>query len=408
MSNMSKELLRKYIKEQNFTSPNEILNDLKDMFKDVLQESLEAEMDEALGYEKYDSISKSIDNSRNGYSKKTLKTELRPVEIDIPRDRNGEFEPRIIPKHQRSVNGIDEKILGLYATGMTTRDISEQVKELYGVDVSAETVSNITNKILPLVAEWQSRPLEKTYSFVFMDAIHYKVREDKQVVIKAAYVVIGVNLDVEKEVLGIWIGSNESSKFWLSVLNDLKNRGVQNVLIFWVDGLNGFKEAIRATFPFAKIQRCIIHQIRSSMKYIPYKDRKAFIADLKGVYTAVNEEIAMDNLLAMKDKWGNKYPNAIKSWEDNWDNLSTFFAFPGNIRKIIYTTNVIESLNSQFRKITKTKLIFPNDDSLMKMLYLAVERVARKWTRAYADWDLVINQLNIIFSDILDEKRTLN
>ena len=196
--------------------------------------------------------------------------------------------------------------------------------------------------------------------------------------IKAAYVVIGVNLDGEKEVLGIWIGANESSKFWLSVLNDLKNRGVQNVLIFCVDGLNGFKEAIGATFPFAKIQRCIIHQIRSSMKYIPYKDRKAFIADLKGVYTSVNEEIAMDNLLAMKDKWGNKYPNAIKSWEDNWDNLSTFFAFPGNIRKIIYTTNVIESLNSQFRKITKTKLIFHNDDSLMKMLYLAVERVARK------------------------------
>ena len=241
-----------------------------------------------------------------------------------------------------------------------------------------------------------------------MDAIHYKVREDKQVVIKAAYVVIGVNLDGEKEVLGIWIGANESSKFWLSVLNDLKNRGVQNVLIFCVDGLNGFKEAIGATFPFAKIQRCIIHQIRSSMKYIPYKDRKAFVADLKGVYTSVNEEIAMDNLLAMKDRWGNKYPNAIKSWEDNWDNLSTFFAFPGNIRKIIYTTNVIESLNSQFRKITKTKLIFPNDDSLMKMLYLAVERVARKWTRAYSDWDLVINQLNIIFSDILDEKRTSN
>lgn len=408
MSNMSKELLREYIKEQNFTSPNEILNALKDMFRDVLQESLEAEMDEALGYGKYDSSSKSIDNSRNGYSKKTVKSELGPVEINIPRDRNGEFEPKIIPKHQRSVNGIEEKILGLYATGMTTRDISEQVKELYGVDVSAETVSNITNRILPLVAEWQSRPLEKTYSFVFMDAIHYKVREDKQVVIKAAYVVIGVNLDGEKEVLGIWIGANESSKFWLCVLNDLKNRGVQNVLIFCVDGLNGFKEAIGATFQFAKIQRCIIHQIRSSMKYIPYKDRKAFIADLKCVYTAVNEEIAMDNLLAMKDKWGNKYPNAIKSWEDNWDNLSTFFAFPGNIRKIIYTTNVIESLNSQFRKITKTKLIFPNDDSLMKMLYLAVERVARKWTRAYSDWDLVINQLNIIFSDILDEKRTSN
>lgn len=404
MENVSKELLREYIKEQKFTNANDILGALKEMFRDVLQESLEAEMDEALGYGKYDSIEKTNDNSRNGYSKKTVKTELGPIQIDIPRDRKGDFEPKIVPKHQRSVNGIEDKILGLYATGMTTRDISEQIKELYGVDISAETVSNITNRILPLVSEWQSRPLENSYSFVFMDAIHYKVREDKQIIVKAAYVVIGVNLDGEKEVLGIWIGANESSKFWLSVLNDLKNRGVQNVLIFCVDGLNGFKEAIGATFPFAKIQRCIIHQIRSSMKYIPYKDRKVFVSDLKGIYKAVNEEVAMENLLSLKDKWSNKYPNAVKSWEDNWDNLSTFFAFPDNIRRIIYTTNVIESLNSQFRKVTKTKLIFPNDDSLLKMLYLAVERVAKKWTRNYPDWDLVINQLNIVFSDILNKK----
>jgi putative transposase len=403
MGNVSKELLREYIKDQKFTNANDILAALKEMFRDVLQESLEAEMDEALGYGKYDSIEKVNDNSRNGYSKKTVKTELGPVQIDIPRDRKGDFEPKIVPKHQRSVNGIEDKILGLYAIGMTTRDISEQIKELYGVDISAETVSNITNRILPLVSEWQNRPLENTYAFIFMDAIHYKVREDKQIVVKAAYVVIGVNLDGEKEVLGIWIGANESSKFWLSVLNDLKNRGVQNVLIFCVDGLNGFKEAIGATFPFAKIQRCIIHQIRSSMKYIPYKDRKIFVADLKGIYKAVNEEVAMENLILLKDKWSNKYPNAIKSWEDNWDNLSTFFAFPNNIRRIIYTTNVIESLNSQFRKVTKTKLIFPTDDSLLKMLYLAVERVANKWTRNYPDWDLVINQLNIVFSDILDK-----
>lgn len=403
MGNVSKELLREYIKDQKFTNANDILAALKEMFRDVLQESLEAEMDEALGYGKYDSIEKINDNSRNGYSKKTVKTELGPVQIDIPRDRKGDFEPKIVPKHQRSVNGIEDKILGLYAIGMTTRDISEQIKELYGVDISAETVSNITNRILPLVSEWQNRPLENTYAFIFMDAIHYKVREDKQIVVKAAYVVIGVNLDGEKEVLGIWIGANESSKFWLSVLNDLKNRGVQNVLIFCVDGLNGFKEAIGATFPFAKIQRCIIHQIRSSMKYIPYKDRKIFVADLKGIYKAVNEEVAMENLILLKDKWSNKYPNAVKSWEDNWDNLSTFFTFPNNIRRIIYTTNVIESLNSQFRKVTKTKLIFPTDDSLLKMLYLAVERVANKWTRNYPDWDLVINQLNIVFSDILDK-----
>ena len=373
------------------------------MFRDVLQESLEAEMDEALGYGKYNNMDKNNDNSRNGYSKKTVKTELGPVQINIPRDRNGDFEPKIVPKHQRSVNGIEDKILGLYATGMTTRDISEQIKELYGVDISAETVSNITNRILPLVSEWQNRPLEKTYSFIFMDAIHYKVREDKQIIVKAAYVVIGVNMDGEKEVLGIWIGANESSKFWLSVLNDLKNRGIQDVLIFCVDGLNSFKEAIGAAFPFAKIQRCIIHQIRFSMKYIPYKDRKAFIADLKGIYRAVNEEVAMDKLLSLKEKWSSKYPNAVKSWEDNWDNLSTFFAFSDNIRKIIYTTNTIESLNSQFRKVTKTKLIFPNDDSLLKMLYLAVEHVAKKWTRSYSDWDIVINQLKIVFSDTLSK-----
>lgn len=400
MSNVSKELLREFIKEQKFNSPNDILEALKGMFRDVLQESLEAEMDESLGYSKYDTVEKPCENSRNGYSKKTIKTEIGPVDINIPRDRNGDFEPKIVPKHQRTVNGIEDKILSLYAAGMTTRDISEQVKSLYGVEISAETVSNITNRILPLVSEWQNRPLEKKYSFVFMDAIHYKVRDDKQVIIKAAYVVIGVNLDGEKEVLGVWIGANESSKFWLSVLNDLKNRGVQDVLIFCVDGLNGFKEAIGAAFPFAKIQRCIIHQIRSSMKYIPYKDRKAFVADLKGIYKAVNEDVAMENLLSLKDKWGNKYPNAVKSWEDNWDNLSTFFAFPSNIRKIIYTTNVIESLNSQFRKVTKTKLIFPNDESLLKMLYLAVQRVSTKWTRNYPDWDLVINQLKIVFSEV--------
>lgn len=400
MGNVSKELLREYIKEQNFSSADDILTGLKEMFRDVLQESLEAEMDEALGYTKYNNIDKN-NNSRNGYSKKTVKTELGAVELNVPRDRNGDFEPKIVPKYQRSVNGIEDKILGLYATGMTTRDISEQIKELYGVEISAETVSNITNRISPLVSEWQNRPLEKTYSFIFMDAIHYKVREDKQIIVKAAYVVIGVNMDGEKEVLGIWIGANESSKFWLSVLNDLKNRGIQDVLIFCVDGLNGFKEAIGAAFPFAKIQRCIIHQIRSSMKYIPYKDRKAFVTDLKGIYKAVNEEVAMDNLLALKEKWSSKYPNAVKSWEDNWDNLSTFFTFSDNIRKIIYTTNTIESLNSQFRKVTKTKLIFPNDDSLLKMLYLAVERVAKKWTRNYSDWDLVINQLKIVFSDII-------
>jgi transposase-like protein len=403
MSNISKEILRDYINEQKFTSPDEVLLAMKGMFRDVLQETLEAEMDSQLGYDKYDISEKQTPNSRNGYSKKTVKSELGAVELNIPRDRNGEFEPKILPKYQRNINGIEDKITALYATGMTTRDISEQIKNLYDVDISAEMVSNITNRILPLVTEWQNRPLEKTYSFVFMDAIHFKVRDDKHIIIKAAYVVLGVNMDGEKEVLGIWIGTNESSKFWLSVLNDLRNRGLKNVLVFCVDGLSGLKEATGAVYPFAKIQRCIIHQLRASMKYIPHKDKKAFAKDLKAVYGAVNEDLALENSNFAKEKWASKYPNAIKSWEDNWDNFITFSVFPDYIRRIIYTTNAIESLNSQFRKVTKTKLMFPNDESLMKMLYWATEKVSMKWTRVYSNWDLVISQLNIIFSEILTE-----
>ena len=403
MSKVSKELLRSCVKEQNFKSSNDVLTAMKEMFADVLQEALEAEMDTHLGYDRYEISEKSTDNSRNGYSKKIVKSELGNVELNMPRDRKGEFEPQIVPKHKRNITGLDEKILSLYAKGMTTTDIKDQIRELYDVEISAETVSNITSRIMPLVSEWQNRPLEKTYSFVFMDAIHYKVREDKQIVVKAAYVVLGVNMDGEKEVLGIWIGANESSKFWLSVLNDLKNRGVENVLIFCADGLKGFKEAISAVYPFAKIQRCIVHQIRASVKYIPYKDKKAFIADLKKIYGAVNEDAAMAALLELQEKWGSKYPNAVSSWEENWDNLITFFAFPNFIRKIMYTTNVIENLNSQFRKVTKNKKIFPTDESLLKILYLAAEKVSKRWTRKYPDWDLVINQLKILFSEILEK-----
>lgn len=403
MSNLSKEVLRNYIAEQNFSSSGDVLTAMKEMFRDVLQETLEAEMDEQLGYSKHDVLGNNSGNSRNGSYKKTLKSELGPVELAIPRDRNGEFEPQIVPKNERTAEGIEEKILALYAGGMTTRDVAAQIKNLYNVEISSEFVSNVTNRIMPLVSEWQTRPLESTYSFVFMDAIHYKVREEKHVINKAAYVVLGVTMGGEKEVLGIWIGANESSKFWLGVLNDLHNRGVKNVLVFCVDGLSGFKEAIGAVYPYAKIQRCIIHQLRASTRYISYKDLKAFVADMKMVYGAVNEEEALENLMAAKEKWDKKYPNAIKSWEDNWDNLITFFAFPEYIRKIMYTTNAIESLNSQFRKVTKTKLIFPNDDSLLKMLYLATENISKKWTRIYRDWDLVVNQLEIMFDEVLNK-----
>lgn len=403
MSKIAKEMIRELVKEEKFTSTSEVMDTLKEMFREVLQEALEVEMEDQLGYDKYNLSAKETKNTRNGYSKKTVKSELGNVELNIPRDRNGEFEPIIVPKHERNVTGIEDKVLSLYARGMTTRDIHDQIKELYGVEISAELVSKITERILPTVHEWQNRPLEKTYSFVFMDAVHYKVREDKQVITKAAYVVLGVNMDGEKDVLGIWVGANESSKFWLGVLNDLRNRGVQDVLIFCVDGLVGFKEAIGAVYPYAKIQRCIIHQLRASMKYIPHKDKKAFVKDIKAVYGAVNEDAALEALMYAKEKWGEKYPTAINSWFENWDNLITFFAFPDFIRKIIYTTNAIESLHSQFRKVTKTKLIFPTDDSLLKMLYLATENISKRWTRVYANWDNVISQLRIMFADTLNK-----
>ena len=397
----AKDLLKKYVRELKFDNANQVLDAMKEMFKDILQEALEAEMDEELGYSKHSTEGNNTGNSRNGYYDKTVRSELGPVKLNIPRDRKGEYEPKIIPKNDRSITGIEDKILGLYAAGMTTRDIAAQVKELYDVEISNEFVSNVTNRIMPVVSDWQSRPLEHTYSFIFLDAINYKVHDDKRVINKAAYIALGVSMSGEKEVLGIWVGQTESSKFWLGILNDLRNRGVINVLVFCVDGLTGFKEALEAAYPASKIQHCIIHQIRSSTKYIPHKDKKAFTADLKLVYGAVNEETALEKLILAKDKWGKKYPYAIKTWEDNWESLSTFFIFPDYIRRIMYTTNTIESLNSQFRKLTKTKLIFPNDESLIKMLYLAVDRISKRWSRIYADWDKVLNQLNIIFEDQL-------
>jgi len=404
MGMIPKETIQEFIREQNFTSTTDIMEAIKDMFRDVLQEVMEAELDTELGYGKQarrldpetEEMSK---NYRNGYSKKTIKTQLGKVQLNVPRDRNGVYEPQIIGKYSRNADGMEEKIISLYAAGMSTRDISEQIKSLYDIEISSELVSKITEKIMPQLAEWQSRGLESIYPFVFMDAIHYKIRENHQIVSKAAYVVLGINMDGYKEILGIWIGENESSKFWLSVLNELKSRGVKDVYLFCVDGLSGFREAIGAVYPKAGIQRCIIHQIRSSSKFVSYKDIKLFMADLKLVYTAVTEESALENLMSFKEKWGKKYPAAIKSWEDNWDILSTFYAYPAAIRKIIYTTNIIEGLHRQFRKVTKTKSVFPNDDALKKMLYLASANIVKKWSMRYRDWDVVLNHLSILFED---------
>ncbi len=294
---------------------------------------------------------------------------------------------------------MEDKILSLYSCGMSQRDISEQIKSLYDVEISPELVSKISEKIMPEVTAWQNRPLESIYPFVFMDAIHYKVKEDHQVVTKAAYVVLGITLDGNKDILGIWIGEHESSKFWLSVLNDLKSRGILDVYLFCVDGLKGFQEAIYAAYPKAQIQRCIIHQIRYSTRYVGYKDIKQLMADLKLVYKAVTEEEALENLMAFKEKWGKAYPSCVKSWEDNWEILSTFFGYPPEIRRIIYTTNIIEGLNRQFRQVTKNKPSFVNDDSLRKLLYLASKKIVERWTQRCRNWDVVLNQLQILFSD---------
>lgn len=403
MNSLSKNVIREIIKENDFKNPAEIYAYLRDSFKDIIQEMLEAEMDVSLGYDKNDVRNKQTDNYRNGHTQKTVKSQYGEFDLSIPRDKNGEHEPKIVPKYKRDISGIEEKVISLYARGMSTRDIHDQIKDIYGIELSAEMVSKITERIVPEIKEWQNRPLEPIYPFVFMDAIHYKIKDDGHILNRAAYVVLGVGIEGTKDILGIWIGENESSKFWLGVLNDLKNRGVEDVLMFCVDGLTGLKEAIEAAYPKAEIQRCIIHQLRNSFKYVSYKDLRAFSSDFRGVYTAVNEDAALDKLYSLKDKWEKQYPYAIRSWENNWDVLSPFFKFPEEIRKIIYTTNIIEGLNRQFRKVTKSKTMFPSDQSLEKMLYLASLNIMKKWTQRYRNWDRVLSQLLIIFEGRIEQ-----
>lgn len=404
MESTASELMRNYVNSQKFSSTAEIMEAMKDLFRDALQQVMEGELEEQLGYEKSERLAESGENAlsknyRNGYSKKSVKTQLGKVDVKIPRDRNGEYEPKIIAKYDRSAGGMEEKILGLYACGMSQRDIADQIKSLYNVEISPELVSKISEKIMPEVTAWQNRPLEAVYPFVFMDAIHYKVKENHQYLTKAAYVVLGIRMDGRKDILGVWIGENESSKFWLNVLNDLKNRGVRDVYVFCVDGLSGFREAIGAVYPKSQMQRCIVHQIRASTRYVSYKDIKPLMVDLKPVYQAINEEEGMAALLEFTEKWGKQYPSCVKSWNDNWDILSTFFAYPAELRRIIYTTNIIEGLNRQFRKVTKNKPSFTNDDSLRKMLYLASQKIVEHWTVSCRNWDMVLNQLNILFAD---------
>lgn len=401
MSLLPKEVIKEIVKKGNFKSASDIQDALKELMKDFIQETLEAELDSELGYEKYD---KNInnDNSGNGYSKKKVKSSFGEIELDIPRDRNSEFEPKIVPKYSRDISNLEEKVISMYGLGMTTRDINKHIQEIYGVEVSSEMVSKITDKIIPLIEEWKARPLEEVYYFTFLDAIHFSVKEDKSIVKKAAYIVLGVNSEGKKDILGIYIGANESAKLWLMVLNDLKSRGVKDILIASVDGLSGFSEAIHSVFPLTDIQRCIIHQIRYTLTYVSYKDKKEFSKDLKKIYTSPTEEAGYSALQELKEIWDKKYPYALKSWENNWSELRTFFKFSPEIRRIMYTTNVIENLNRIFRKSTKTRSSFPTDMALMKILYLCTRNLTEKWKSGYAkDWHMIRGQLAIEYEERL-------
>ena len=390
-------LIKELIDQYGVKTTDDIKDMLKDLLGETIQTMLEGEIEEELGYSKYNYYEKNTQNSRNGYSPKKVRSEYGEVELNIPRDRNNEFKPQIIPKYQREITGIEGQIIALYAKGMSNRDIEDHLKNIYGIEVSATMISKITDKILPEIKEWQTRQLEEVYPIVFMDAIHYSVRQDGVVIKKAVYILIGINLKGEKEVLGFWIGENESSKFWLNILNEIGNRGVEDILIISVDNLKGFSEAIKGKYPNSEIQKCIVHQIRNSIKYVASKDMKEFTKDLKTIYKAITLEQAADNLLHLEEKWGKKYRAAIKSWQDNWEELTTYFKYPEEIRRLIYTTNSIENFNRQLRKYTKTKSSYPTDDSLSKSIYLSIKEITKKWTGKVQNWGQIVSQLSIYF-----------
>ena len=370
------------------------------LFSDTLEQMMDAELSDHLGYERYETSGRNSGNSRNGYYDKKVRTSDGDVEIQIPRDRNGTYGPKIVPKYGSNTNELEEKILGLYARGVSTRDIQDTLAELYGVDVSASTISKVTDKVWEEVEAWQNRPLAAIYPIIYMDAIHIKIRREGKVSNTAVHIVLGVDLNGHRDVLGHWVADGaEGANFWLSVVTDLQNRGVQDIFIASMDGLTGFSDAIHAVFPKTVIQRCIIHQIRSCLRYVSWKDKKAFIHDLKMVYQAPNREAAETNLQYLGEQWSDKYAIAVRSWENNWDELSTFFDFPAEIRRLIYTTNTIEGYNRQLRKVTKNKSSFPSPQAVRKLLYLANINILKKWTRPIYNWPLILNQLAIRFED---------
>lgn len=370
------------------------------LFAETLEQMLDAELTAQLGYEPYEAKGRNSGHSRNGHYRKTVRTSNGETEVTVPRDRNGEFEPHILKKYQANTNELEDKIIAMYGRGMTQRDIETQLAEMYGIEVSAQTISTITNKVLPLVEAWQSRPVAAVYPILYLDAIPYKLRKDHKIENRALYIVLAVDLDGYKDVLGHWVSDGEEgASFWLSVVTDLKNRGVEDVFIACVDGLTGFKEAIRSVFPQVEIQRCIIHQIRNSLKYVVWKDRKAFAADLKAIYRAPTRELAETHLLQLAEKWGDKYAIAVRSWETHWDELATRFDYTPEIRRLLYTTNILEAYNRQLRKVTKNRGALPSPEAIRKLLWLAHQDIARKWTMPVANWANILNQLAIRFED---------
>lgn len=401
MTEGKRNIIRGLIDEYGIETAEDIQAALRDLLGGTIKEMMESEMDEHLGYEK--SERSDNDDYRNGYKKKRINSSYGSMEIEVPQDRQSSFEPQVVKKRQKDISDIDQKIISMYAKGMTTRQISDTLMDIYGFEASEGFISDVTDKLLPQIEEWQTRPLDSVYPVIFIDAIHYSVRDNGVIRKLAAYVMLGISVEGKKEVLTIQVGENESSKYWLSVLNELKNRGVKDILIICADGLTGIKEAIAAAFPDTEYQRCLVHQVRHTLKYVADKDKKLFSADLKKIYNAASEQSGRDMLDTVSEKWSDKYPNAMKSWYKNWDAITPIFKFSSDVRTIIYTTNAIESLNSQFRRLNAQRSVFPSDQALLKALYLSTFEATKKWTMSIRNWGKVYGELSIMYEGRLPD-----
>lgn len=401
MTEGKREIIRSLLSEYDIQSAQDIQDALKDLLGGTIKEMMEAEMDGHLGYEK--SERSDNDDYRNGYKSKTVKSSIGEVEIEVLQDRKSTFEPQVVKKGQKDISDIDHKIISMYAKGMTTRQISDTIEDIYGFDVSEGFISDVTDKILPQIEEWQNRPLDDVYPVIYIDAIHYSVRDNGVIVKKAAYVILGLTMDGRKEVLSLAIGENESAKFWLNALNELKNRGVQDIMIICADGLTGIKEAISAAFPKTDYQRCMVHMVRNTLKYVASKDMKSFATDLKTIYNAVSEDEGQKARDRVVEKWSSKYPNSMKCWIENWDVVVPIFKFSKDVRKIIYTTNAIESLNSSYRKLNRQRSVFPSDQALLKALYLATFEATKKWTQPIHNWSQAYGEMCIMYEGRLPD-----